>query len=82
MSVAAASDYDTRLVRGIQTALRTARGLGYPVETMDVTASVSQGICTIHFAPLPAPGFILSGGDLTVTIDAATDELIRYERGQ
>ncbi len=82
MSVAAASDYDTQLVRGIQAALRTARGLGYHVETMDITASVSQGVCTIRFASLPAPGFILSGGDLTVTIDTETDELIQYERGQ
>ena len=82
MSVAAASDDDTQLVRGIQTALRTARGLGYPVETMDITASVSQGVCTIHFSPLPTPGFIRSGGDLTVTLDAETDALIQYERGQ
>ena len=82
MSATAASEYDTHLVRGIQTALRTARGLGYPVETMDVTASVSQGVCTIHFAPLANPGFIQSGGDLTVTIDTEADMLIRYERGQ
>ena len=82
MSAAAASDYDTQLVRGIQTALRTARGLGYPVETMDINASVSEGICTIHFAPLSSPGFIQSGGDLTVTIDARADTLIQYERGQ
>ena len=82
MSVAAASDYDTQLVRGIQTALRTARELGYHVETMDVTASVSQGICTIHFAPLPTPGFIVCGGGLTVTLNAETDELIQYERDQ
>lgn len=82
MSLAAASDYDTQLVRGIQTALRTARGLGYSVETMDITASVSQGICTIHFSPLPTPGFIRSGGDLTVTVDSQTDALVKYEQGQ
>ncbi len=82
MSVAAASDYDTQLLRGIQTALRTARGLGYHVETMDVTASLCDGVCTIQFTPLPTPGFLQTGGDLTVTIDAETDELIRYERGQ
>ena len=82
MSVAAASDYDTQLVRGIQTALRKARELGYHVETMDVTASVSEGTCTIHFAPLPTPGFILSGGDLTVTINADSDKIIQYEQGQ
>ena len=82
MSVAAASDDDTQLVRGIQTALRKARELGYHVETMDITASVSDGICTIHFAPLPTPGFISCGGDLTVAINAETDELMQYERGQ
>ncbi|HLQ46018.1 MAG TPA: hypothetical protein VK137_14860 [Planctomycetaceae bacterium] len=82
MNMAVASDYDTQLVRGIQTALRTARELGYHVESMDITASASQGICTIHFVPLATPGFIQCGGDLTVTINADTDELIRYERGQ
>ena len=82
MSVAAASVYDTQLVRGIQTALRKARELGDHVETMDITASVSDGICTIHFAPLPTPGFISCGGDLTVAINAETDELMQYERGQ
>ncbi len=82
MSATAASDYDTHLVRGIEAALRTARGLGYSVETMDITASVSQGVCIIHFSPLATPGFIRSGGDLTVTIDTKADALIRYERGQ
>ena len=82
MSVAAAADYDTQLVRGIQTALRKARELGYHVESMDVSASVAEGICTIHFAPLPSSGFLQTGGDLTVTINAETDELIQYERGQ
>ena len=82
MSVAAASDYDTQLVRGIQTALRTARELGCHVETMDISASVAEGICTIHFAPFPTPGFIQTGGDLTFTINAKTDELMDYKRGQ
>ena len=82
MSVAAASDYDTQLVRGIQTALRKARELGYHVETMDISASVAKGICTIHFAPLPTRGFIQSGGDLTVTVNPETDELLEYKRGQ
>ena len=82
MSVAAASDFDTQLVRGIQTALRRARGLGYHVETMDITASVSDGVCHIHFSPIPAPGTLQAGGDLTVAINADTDEVIGYERGQ
>ena len=82
MSVAAASDFDTQLVRGIQTALRRARGLGYHVETMDITASVSDGVCHIHFSPIPAPGTLQAGGDLTVAVNADTDEVIGYERGQ
>ena len=82
MSVAAVPDFDTQLVRGIQTALRQARGLGDHVETMDITASVSDGVCHIHFSPIPAPGTIQTGGDLTVAINSGTDEIIGYERGQ
>ena len=82
MSIATKAEYDTHLVRGIQTALRKARELGYPVETMDVTASLAQGICHIHFAPLTAPGYIKSGGDLMLLVNAETDEVIHYERGQ
>ena len=82
MSVAAAFDFDTQLVRGIQTALRRARGLGYHVETMDITASVADGVCHIHFSPIPAPGTIQAGGDLTVAVNSDTDEVIGYERGQ
>ncbi len=82
MSTATESDFDTQIVRGIQTALRKARELGYPVEAMDITASVSNGICNIHFAPLPQLGYITTGGDLTLFVNADTDELIQYERGQ
>ena len=82
MSVAAAFDFDTQLVRGIQTALRRARGLGYHVETMDITASVADGVCHILFSPIPAPGTIQAGGDLTVAVNSDTDEVIGYERGQ
>ena len=82
MSVAAASDFDTQLVRGIQTALRKARGLGYHVETMDITASVVDGVCHIHFSPIPAPGTIQAGGDLTVAVNSDTDEVIGFEQGQ
>ena len=82
MSVAAPSEFDTQLVRGIQTALRKARGLGYHVETMDITASVTDGVCNIHFSPIPAPGTLQTGGDLTVAVNSDTDEVIGYERGQ
>ena len=82
MSVAAASDFDNQLVRGIQTALHQARGLGYHVETMDITASVSDGVCHIHFSPIPAPGTIQTAGGLTVSVNSDTDEIIGYERGQ
>jgi hypothetical protein len=81
MSVAAVPNFDTHLIRGIQTALRQARGLGYHVETMDITASVSNGVCHIHFSPIPSPGTIQTGGDLTVSINSDTDEIIGYERG-
>ncbi len=82
MSVAAASDCDTQFVRGIQTALRQARGLGYHVETMDITASVSDGVCHIHFSANSAPGTIQAGGNLTVSVNSDTDEVIGFQRGQ
>jgi hypothetical protein len=82
MSVAVIPDFDTQLLRGIQTALRQARGLGDHVETMDITASVSDGVCHVHFSPIPAPGTIQTGGDLTVSVNSDTDEIIGYERGQ
>ena len=82
MSVATAPDFDTQLVRGIQTALRQARALGDHVETMDITASVSDGVCHIHFSPIPALGTIQTGGDLTVSVNSDTDEIIGFERGQ
>lgn len=82
MSVAIASDFDTELVRGVQAALPQAIGLGYRIETMDVTASVSDGVCHFHFSPIPASGTIQAGGDLTVSVNSDTDEIIGYERGQ
>ena len=82
MSTATESDYDTQLVRGIRTALRKARELGYGVETLDITASLARGVCSIHFAPPSRRGYIASGGDLTLLINLATGELIQYERGQ
>ena len=82
MSIATESEFDTQLVRGIRTALRKARELGYRVETMDITASLSQGVCNIHFAPISPPGYIKSGGDLALLVNAETDELIQYELGQ
>ena len=82
MSIAIESEFDTQLVRGIRTALRKARELGYQVETMDITASVAKGVCDIHLAPLSRPGHITSGGDLALLVNAETDEVIQYERGQ
>ncbi len=82
MSVGTESNYDTQLVRGIRTALRKARELGYQVEVMDITASVSEGVCSVHFAPLATPGYIATGGDLTLTVNPETDEFIHIERGQ
>jgi len=75
-------EFDTRLLTGIQVALRKARELGYPVERMDVTASVSRGICSIHFAPLSAPGTIATGGDLSLNVDPQSQEVVGIKRGQ
>ena len=82
MSALAESEYDIQLFRGIQTALRQARELGYHVESMDITASVLDGQCNVHLAPLPIQGCITCGGDLTVTIDAETGKLLHFQRGQ
>lgn len=76
------SEYDTQLVGGIRTALSKARELGYEVEGMDVTVSVSEGVCSVHFAPVAASGFVVTGGDLTVTIDSRTGEVVQFKRGQ
>lgn len=76
------SEFDARLLTGIQVALRKARELGYPVERMDVTASVTEGICSVHFAPLPQPGTIVTGGDLSVNVDPQRQEVVGFNRGQ
>lgn len=75
-------EFDARLLAGIRVALGKARELGYAVERMDVTASVSQGICKVYFAPLADPGTIVSGGDLSLNVDPQTEEVIGVQRGQ
>ena len=76
------SEFDAQLLTGIRVALSKARELGYLVERMDVTASLSQGLCSVHFAPLSDPGTILTGGDLSLSIDPQTNEVKAVERGQ
>jgi hypothetical protein len=75
-------EFDARLLTGIRVALSKARELGYPVECMDITASVSNGICSVHFSPLADPGTILVGGDLSLSIDPETNEVTGVQRGQ
>lgn len=82
MSTATESDYETQLLSGIRAALRKARQLGYDVERMDVTASVLEGVCSVHLAPLPVPGTIRTGGDLSLTVDPRTEDVIEFKRGQ
>ena len=67
------SEFDTHLLAGIRIALQKARELGYQVEQMDVTASVCAGSCSVHFAPIAEAGTIMTGGDLSLTIDAGTE---------
>jgi hypothetical protein len=76
------TEFDSKLLTGIRVGLSKARELGYPVERMDVTASLSQGLCSVHFAPLADPGAILTGGDLSLSIDPQTKEVTAVERGQ
>jgi hypothetical protein len=76
------SQFDAQLLTGIRVALSKARELGYAVERMDVTASVSEGICSVHFAPLADPGTIVAGGDLSLSIDPQTNEVTGVQRGQ
>ena len=82
MSVVKGPEHDTRLLTGIRVGLRKARELGYDVEKMDVMASISENICSVHFAPIPDPGFIVSGGDLSITVNSQTEEVVQYKRGQ
>ena len=75
-------DYDTRLLAGIEAALSKARELGYAIETMDMSASMQNGLCIVHFAPVPTPGHIVMGGDLSVTIDPVSNSVQAVRRGQ
>jgi hypothetical protein len=75
-------EFDARLLNGIRVALRKARELGYNVERMDVSASVSEGVCSVHFAPLARPGTIVAGGDLSLTVAPDTEEILEVKRGQ
>jgi hypothetical protein len=75
-------EFDARLLTGIRVALGKARELGYAVERMDVTASVSKGICKVYFAPLVDPETIITGGDLSLVVDPQTEQITRLQRGQ
>lgn len=76
------SEFDARLLSGIRVALRKARELGYPVERMDLTASVSDEACAVYFAPVAAAGTIMTGGDLSVIVDSETEQITEVKRGQ
>lgn len=75
-------EFDAYLLTGIRIALRKARELGYPVERMDLTASVSDETCSIHFAPVAAAGTIMVGGDITLTVHPPSEEITDVRRGQ
>ena len=82
MSVVKEPEFDARLITAIRAALRQARELGYDVERMDITASVVGETCSVHLAPLEAPGYIVAGGDLSLTIDSQSGRILDYQRGQ
>jgi hypothetical protein len=76
------TEFDAQLLTGISVALSKARELGYLVERMDVTASLSKGRCSVHFAPIAPPGTVVAGGDLSLSVDPETKEVTAVERGQ
>lgn len=76
------AEFETRLLAAIRTGLRKARELGYDVEQMDVTASPCEGLWAVHFGPLEVPGTITTGGDLSLTVDPYTEQVIDFKRGQ
>ena len=82
MAAGADVEFDQRLIKGLRVALVKARQLGYDVEQMDVRTSISDGVCTVHFAPLPVSGVVTAGGDLCVTVDPGTETVIDFNRGQ
>jgi hypothetical protein len=75
-------EFDAQLLAGIRTGLQKARELGYHVERMDVTASIADGVCSVHFAPVSTPGTIVTGGDLSLTVESQTQEVTSVLRGQ
>ena len=74
--------YDTQLLGAIEAALSQARQLNYPVENMDIAASMKDGNCIIHFLPVSAPGTVMMGGDLEVTVDSHSHQVLEFSRGQ
>lgn len=75
-------EYETRLLAGIEVALAKARELDYAIETMDIAASMQNGKCIVHLTPVPAPGHIVLGGDLSVTINPVSNSILGLTRGQ
>ncbi len=73
---------DTQLPGAIETALSQARQLNYPVENMDISASMKNGNYVVHFFPVCTPGAIVMGGDLEIIIDSAGHQVLDFSRGQ
>ena len=74
--------YDANLVKALEAAMKKARELGYEIERMKVTLSVSQSVCKAYFETIPKPGHAILGGDLTIEMDFETHRIINFERGQ
>lgn len=75
-------EHDMRLLAGIEVALAKARELEYAIETMNMSASMQGGKCVVHFTPVPSPGHITMGGDLSVTVDPESNNILDLVRGQ
>jgi hypothetical protein len=75
-------EHDRRLAKGLEVAILTARKLDYGVEQSEISFSMTDDICTVHFAPMDTPDEIVMGGDLTVRVDVESNKLLDYEFGQ
>jgi hypothetical protein len=74
--------YDSKLVAALGVAIKKARELGYGIEKMKITLSVTDRVCTAYFETIPEPGHAILGGDLTIKVDINTQTVIDFERGQ
>jgi hypothetical protein len=67
----------------INTAIKEARKLDYPVENMDIKLKKKGNEILVYFSPkYTNEENIALGGDLTIYIDSNNGKVVKVERGQ